>query len=94
MEDGKLGLQLMGWTLYQPNITSLCFTSSTWERNHTPVCQGYTGGSLAKPVTKELITVDLLEAIVSDAERSGRLTDHRLATACLLSFSGFLWFDE
>jgi len=51
--------------------------------------------TLAKPVTKkEPITVDMLEAIISDAERSGRLTDLRLATVCLLGFSGFLRFDE
>jgi len=51
--------------------------------------------TLAKPTTKkEPITVVMLEAIVSDAERSGRLTDLRLATACLLGFSGFLRFDE
>ena len=51
--------------------------------------------SLAKPVIKkEPITVETLEAIVKDAERSGTLGDLRLATACLLGFSGFLRFSE
>ena len=43
-----------------------------------------------KPVVKkELATVEMLEAIVEDAERSGSLSDLRLATACLLGFSVF-----
>ena len=47
--------------------------------------------SLAKPVVKkEPATVEMLEAIVEDAERSGSLSDLRLATACLLGFSGFM----
>ena len=51
--------------------------------------------SLAKPVTKkEPITVEMLDAIVQDAERSGSLSDLRLATACLLGFAAFLRFDE
>ena len=51
--------------------------------------------SLAKPVVKkEPITVETLEAIVQDAEKSGTLADLRLATACLLGFSGFLRFSE
>ena len=51
--------------------------------------------SLAKPVVKkEPITVEMLDAIVQDAERSGTLSDLRLATACLLGFAGFLRFDE
>ena len=51
--------------------------------------------SLAKPVVKkEPITVETLEAIVLDAEGSGTLADLRLATACLLGFSGFLRFSE
>ena len=50
---------------------------------------------LAKPVVKkEPMTVEMLEAIVRDAEKSGRLRDLRLTTACLLGFSGFLCFDE
>ena len=41
---------------------------------------------LAKVVVKkEPMTVEMLEAIVRDAEKSGRLTDLRLATACLLA---------
>ena len=51
--------------------------------------------SLAKPVIKkEPITVEALGAIVRDADRSGTLADLRLATACLLGFSGFLRFSE
>ena len=51
--------------------------------------------SLAKPVTKkEPITLDMLEAMVKDAEKSGSLSDLRLATACSLGFAVFLCFDE
>ena len=51
--------------------------------------------SLAKPtVKKEPVTVDMLEAIVKDADKSGSLMDLRLATACLLAFSVFLRFSE
>ena len=46
--------------------------------------------SLARPVVKkEPTTVEMLNAIVQDAERSGLLSDLRLATACLLGFSAF-----
>ena len=46
--------------------------------------------SLAKPVTKkEPVSIEILGAIVEDAERSGSLSDLRLATACLLSFLAF-----
>jgi len=51
--------------------------------------------SLAKPVTKkELITLDMLEAMVKDADKSGSLSDLHLVTACLLGFATFLRFDE
>ena len=51
--------------------------------------------TLAKPVVKkEPMTVEMLEAIVQDSGRSSCLSDLRLATACLLGFSGFLHFDE
>ena len=36
----------------------------------------------------------MLEAIVCDASISGSLSDLKLATACLLGFSGFLHFDK
>ena len=50
---------------------------------------------LAKPtVKKEPVTVDILEAIVKDADKSGSLMDLWLTTACLLAFSGFLRFSE
>ena len=38
--------------------------------------------------------MDMLERIVDEAEKSGSLSDLRLATACLLGFAGFLRFDE
>ena len=38
--------------------------------------------------------MEMLEAIVRDAEGSNRLADLWLATDCLLGFSGFLHFDE
>ena len=51
--------------------------------------------SLAKPVVKkEPITLEMLEAMSSDANDSGSLSDLHLVTACLLSFAGFLRFDE
>ena len=36
----------------------------------------------------------MLKAIVQDAKESGTLTNIRLASVCLLSFAGFLRFDE
>lgn len=51
--------------------------------------------SLAKPVVKKLpVTVEMLAAIVEDAGRSGSLADVGLATACVLSYTAFLGFDE
>ena len=51
--------------------------------------------SLAKPtIKKEPITVQMLQAIVEDAQKSGSLSDLRLGTACLLGFAGFLRFSE
>ena len=51
--------------------------------------------SLAKPtVKKEPITVEMLQAIVVDAQKSSSLSDLWLATVCLLGFSGFLHFSE
>ena len=51
--------------------------------------------SLAKPVVKkEPITLEVLKAMVSDANNSSSLSDLHLVTACLLSFAGFLRFDE
>jgi len=38
--------------------------------------------------------VEMLEAMVRDEEESGTLSDLRLATACLLAFSGFLRASE
>jgi len=39
-------------------------------------------------------TIEMLRAIVDDATNRNTLTSIRLATACLLAFSGFLRFDE
>ena len=50
---------------------------------------------LAKPVVrKEQITLEMLGAMDDDANESGSLSKLRLVTACLLSFAGFLRFDE
>ena len=38
--------------------------------------------------------MEMLDAIVQDAETSGSLSDSRLATVCLLGFATFLCFDE
>ena len=43
---------------------------------------------------KEPATVEMLEAIVDDAEKSGSLSDLQLATACLLGFAGFMCAAE
>ena len=46
---------------------------------------------MARPVVKkEPATVEMLEAIVDNAEKSGSLSDLRLATASLLGFAGFM----
>ena len=51
--------------------------------------------SLAKSIVKkEPVSLEMLEAMVGDADNSGSLSDLRLVTACLLSFAGFLRFDE
>jgi len=51
--------------------------------------------TLAKPVNKKsAFTVEMLKAIVQDAKKSDTLASIRLAAACLLSFAGFLRFDE
>ena len=61
-----------------PPLLSDCFVKATLEGlRHM----------LAKPVKKkELVTIEMLEAIVD----AGSLSDLRLATACLLGFSGFM----
>ena len=49
----------------------------------------------ARPVVKkEPLTVEMLEMIVDNAERSGSLSNLRLATVVLLAFAGFMRFDE
>ena len=65
-----------------PPLLSNCFVKATLEGLRC---------SLAKPIVKkEPATVEMLEAIVEDAEKSGSLSDLQLATACLLGFSGFM----
>ena len=50
---------------------------------------------LAKPVIKKApFSVTMLQAIVHDAQQRNTLASLRLASACLLSFAGFLRFDE
>ena len=50
---------------------------------------------LVKPVTKKtLVSVELLAKMVEDATQTDTLLDICLATACLLSFAGFLRFNE
>ena len=50
--------------------------------------------TLAKPVKKMPMTVDMLAMIVQNALKTDSLSDVRLATACLLSYAGFLRFNE
>ena len=50
---------------------------------------------LARPVVKKApITPAMLEDMVEDAKKNRSLADLRLTTACLLSYAGFLWFNE
>ena len=49
--------------------------------------------SLAKP-TVQLLCMEMLEAIDTDAQQSGSLSDLRLAMVCLLAFASFLRFSE
>ena len=51
--------------------------------------------TLSKPVQKKRpITKEMIMDIVADATKHPSLANIRLATACLLAFSGFLRFDE
>ena len=50
---------------------------------------------LARPVQKkEPVTAEMLADLVADATKHSSLSNIRLAAACLLSFAGFLRFDE
>ena len=50
---------------------------------------------LAKPIQKkEPIIVEMLQAMIKDADRDGTLTNLCLVTACLLAFAGFLRFNK
>ena len=50
---------------------------------------------LAKPkVRKELVTSDMMSAMVNSLGAAPSLTDMRLVAACLLAFSAFLRYDE
>jgi len=65
-----------------PPVLSDCFVRATLDGLRR---------SLARPVVKkEPATVEMLEAIVDDGEKSGSLSDLRLATASLLGFAGFM----
>ena len=63
-----------------------------------PIVRSTLGGlrrKLAKPVIKKApFSVAMLQAIVHDAQLRNTLASLRLASACLLSFAGFLRFDE
>ena len=51
--------------------------------------------TLAKPIVKqEPGTVEMLNANIQDARKSGQLSDLRLAMACLMDFAGFLHSEE
>jgi len=51
--------------------------------------------ALAKPVCKKApFTVEMLQAVVRDAKETNTLSSLRLAAICLISFAGFLRFDE
>ena len=67
-------------------------------QTETPLIQTTTQGLrrlLAKPIRKkEPMTVEMLQAMVKDADKNETLTNVRLVTACLLAFAGFLRFDE
>jgi len=63
-----------------------------------PLVKATLGGlqrTLAKPVVKkEPLTSEMIQSIVQNADRSGSLSDMRLATACLLGYAGFFRFSE
>ena len=51
--------------------------------------------AFAKPVCKKSpFTVEMLQAIVRDTKKTNTLTNLCLAALCLMSFAGFLRFDE
>ena len=53
------------------------------------------GRALAKLVSKkEPITTDFLKAMVADTNKHPTLSNVRMTAACLLTFSGFLRFNE
>jgi len=64
----------------------------------SPLVSATLGGlkrELAKPVVKKSpFTARMLQAIAQDARKRNTLASLRLGAACLLSFAGFLRFDE
>jgi len=64
----------------------------------SPIVQVTLGGlrrKLAKPVNKKLLfTVEMLQLLAQDAQKQNMLASLRLAAACLLTFAGFLRFNE
>ena len=79
----------LAWALYMAGISSPTVS---------PIVQTTLEGlkrTLAKPVIKKsAFTVEMLKAIVQDAKKSDTLAGILLASVCLLSFAGFLRFDE
>ncbi|XP_065909014.1 mitogen-activated protein kinase kinase kinase 5-like [Dysidea avara] len=63
-----------------------------------PLVKAILGGlqrTLAKPVVKkEPLTIEMVEAMLADADQPGSLSDMRLGTACLLGYAAFLRFSE
>ena len=68
----------------------------------TPTCSPFVQATLeglkrtlSKPVCKKSpFTVEMLQAIVCDVRKDDTLANLRLAAVCLISFAGFLRFDE
>ena len=101
-----LYLQYVGETTRSKSAVEEAFNALSWIHalagldSHTcnPFLRSTLEGlqrTLAKPVIKKKpVSVNMLEAIVQDARDSELLSDIRLATACLLSYAGFLRFNE
>ena len=68
----------------------------------TPTCSPFVQATLeglkrtlSKPVCKKSpFTIEMLQAIVCDVRKDDTLANLRLAAVCLISFAGFLRFDE
>lgn len=101
-----LYLQYVGETTRSKSAVEEAFNALSWIHAlaglDSPMCNPFLRSTLeglqrtlAKPVIKKKpVSVNMLEAIVQDARDSESLSDIRLATACLLSYAGFLRFNE